>query len=156
MGAAGHRHWAKTPDGTRIYAIGDIHGRLDLLDELQRMIRADAAAADRRLVVVYLGDYIDRGPSSREVIDRMLDDPLSDYVDHTPRARDMTLRQLANHTSGIPPELDGSLYDASPAAEIDAFVQRGELAFEPGTDYGYSRVGYYLLALALERASGTI
>lgn len=83
-----------------------------------------------------------------------LDDPLSEYVDHTPRAEDMTLQQLASHTSGVPPELDDSLYDANPAAEIDTFVQGGELAFEPGTDYGYSRVGYYLLALALERASG--
>lgn len=83
-----------------------------------------------------------------------LDDPLSDYVDHTPRAQDMTLRQLASHTSGVPPELDDSLLDANPAEEIDTFVQEGELAFEPGTGYGYSRVGYYLLALALERASG--
>lgn len=83
-----------------------------------------------------------------------LDEPLSGYVDHTPRADDMTLRQLASHTSGVPPELDDSLLDANPAAEIDAFIQEGKLAFEPGTDYGYSRVGYYLLALALERASG--
>jgi peptidoglycan/LPS O-acetylase OafA/YrhL len=83
-----------------------------------------------------------------------LDDPLADYVDHTPRAGDMTLRQLANHTSGIPPELDDDLMEANPVDEIQDFVDQGELAFEPGEGYGYSRVGYFLLALALERASG--
>lgn len=76
----GYRHWARAPAATRIYAIGDVHGRLDLLDEMHDLIRADAGSADgRRIVVVYLGDYIDRGPRSREVIDRFLDNPLGDF-----------------------------------------------------------------------------
>jgi peptidoglycan/LPS O-acetylase OafA/YrhL len=83
-----------------------------------------------------------------------LDDPLSDHVPETPRSEDMTLRQLATHTAGIPSELDGSLFDANPAQEIRRFSEWGRLAYEPGEGYGYSRVGYYLLALALERASG--
>lgn len=82
------------------------------------------------------------------------DDPLARWVPETPRAEDMTLEQLASHTSGVPPEVESDLMEAHPADEIDAFVERGELAFEPGEGYGYSRVGYYLLALALERASG--
>lgn len=61
------------PAGTRIYAIGDIHGRLDLLDELLNEVDADLAGrpADRA-VFVFLGDYIDRGNRSRETIDRLI------------------------------------------------------------------------------------
>lgn len=58
------------PPGLRVYAIGDIHGRLDLLRELERQI-VDELAVDRpsRCQIVYLGDYVDRGPDSRGVID---------------------------------------------------------------------------------------
>ncbi|MSP49162.1 MAG: serine/threonine protein phosphatase [Alphaproteobacteria bacterium] len=63
--------------GTRIYAIGDIHGRLDLLVELEALISADLAEArPPRTVAVYLGDYVDRGPDSRGVLDHLLDRPL--------------------------------------------------------------------------------
>lgn len=60
--------------GTRLYAIGDIHGRLDLLRQLYRMIEAEMAAApalDHR--VILLGDYIDRGPESAGVLDWLLE-----------------------------------------------------------------------------------
>ena len=65
---------AVAPRGTAIYAIGDIHGRADLLEDLHRRIEADAerGRADRR-VLVYLGDYIDRGAESAAVIDLVLD-----------------------------------------------------------------------------------
>ena len=64
------------PAGSRIYAIGDVHGRLDLLTQLHALITADAAAAPaRRQVIVYLGDYIDRGPDSRGVIELLLQPP---------------------------------------------------------------------------------
>lgn len=57
------------PDGTVVWAVGDIHGRLDLLEPLVEAIIADlrASAAPRKLVV-FLGDYIDRGPDSRGVL----------------------------------------------------------------------------------------
>ncbi len=62
----------RTPPGMRIYAVGDIHGRLDLLDRLHRDIRADMAAhPGRELVVIYLGDYIDRGPDGRGVLEAL-------------------------------------------------------------------------------------
>ena len=61
------------PPGLRVYAVGDIHGRLDLLDDLLSRIDADIAARPAsRLVYVFLGDYIDRGTSSRETIDRLI------------------------------------------------------------------------------------
>mgnify|MGYP001559656707 CR=1 FL=1 len=57
----------------RIYAIGDIHGRLDLLDRLYRLIRADGEnEPPGRRTVVHLGDYVDRGPESRGVIERVM------------------------------------------------------------------------------------
>lgn len=62
------------PAGQRVYGIGDIHGRLDLLDELLLSIDADDAsrpAADKS--VIFLGDLIDRGPDSRGVVDRLIE-----------------------------------------------------------------------------------
>jgi serine/threonine protein phosphatase 1 len=63
----------RVPNGTRIYAIGDVHGRLDLLGETFSRIDADLKAdpATRPLQIL-LGDYIDRGPSSRKVIDLLI------------------------------------------------------------------------------------
>jgi serine/threonine protein phosphatase 1 len=62
------------PERFRIYAIGDIHGRSDLLNDLLSRIEADifARPIDRPLYV-FLGDYIDRGVSSRETIDRLIE-----------------------------------------------------------------------------------
>ena len=62
------------PTGTRIYAVGDIHGRLDLLDRLLSQIEADIASRPiSKPLCVFLGDYIDRGPSSRATIDRLIE-----------------------------------------------------------------------------------
>ena len=63
----------------RVYCIGDIHGRLDLLQELHRMIEADAGVFDGERILVYLGDYIDRGMHSMQVIDELLDVPLPGF-----------------------------------------------------------------------------
>jgi serine/threonine protein phosphatase 1 len=58
------------PEGLGVYAIGDIHGRDDLLAALIEAIRADAAGCPRNLLVC-LGDYVDRGPASAAVIERL-------------------------------------------------------------------------------------
>jgi serine/threonine protein phosphatase 1 len=63
---------ATIPDGQRVYAVGDIHGRLDLLEKLWAMIEADAANTGLRKTVVFVGDYVDRGRHSKGVIDFLL------------------------------------------------------------------------------------
>ena len=61
----------KAPKGEALYAIGDIHGRLDLLEPLLEAIRQDAAGRPRA-ILVGLGDYVDRGADSRGVVDALL------------------------------------------------------------------------------------
>jgi serine/threonine protein phosphatase 1 len=64
---------ARVPDGTRVYAVGDIHGRLDLLEQLlSRMAEDCARHRPQRLAVIFLGDYVDRGPASRQVVERLM------------------------------------------------------------------------------------
>ncbi|KQZ93219.1 metallophosphatase [Mesorhizobium sp. Root157] len=68
-----HFNEASAPQGMRLYAIGDIHGRLDLLEAMHRHIAAELAAdrpADWR--IVHLGDYVDRGPASKGVLDFLM------------------------------------------------------------------------------------
>jgi len=71
---------AATPDGTVVYAIGDIHGRLDLLTEMHRQIAEHARKEERsRRVIVYLGDLVDRGPQSCQVIEHLIASPLAGF-----------------------------------------------------------------------------
>lgn len=66
----------RVPDGVAVWAIGDVHGRLDLLKPLVEAILADAAETSAtRKVVIFLGDYIDRGPESRGVVRYLIDLP---------------------------------------------------------------------------------
>lgn len=62
------------PDGHLIYAIGDIHGRADLLDDLLARIADDAKGAPRAkyTTLIFLGDYVDRGPDSSRVVETLL------------------------------------------------------------------------------------
>lgn len=63
----------EVPPGRRVYAIGDIHGRLDLTETLLDAIAADhETRAPAELFVVFLGDLVDRGPDSRGVVDRLI------------------------------------------------------------------------------------
>jgi len=61
---------ASVPAGWRVYAIGDVHGECRCLRSLLAMIAEDAAGLQGvRPLLVFLGDYIDRGPDSRDVLE---------------------------------------------------------------------------------------
>lgn len=86
------------PEGRRVYAIGDVHGRLDLLDTLLSMIETDLAARPAPDVdLVLLGDLVDRGPDSRGVVERAMNPPSW--------ARQTTL--MGNHEEIMLEVLDG-------------------------------------------------
>jgi serine/threonine protein phosphatase 1 len=82
---------ARAPDGVTLYAIGDLHGRADLLRLLVERIRSDRAGSQDRAELIFLGDYIDRGPASYAVIDQIL------ALQHDPDFSVTTLK--GNHES---------------------------------------------------------
>jgi serine/threonine protein phosphatase 1 len=73
---------AVTSGGFRLYVIGDIHGRADLLDRIVDEIYRDIEKQHTdNCITITLGDYIDRGPDSRSVIDRLARNPFpTEYV----------------------------------------------------------------------------
>jgi serine/threonine protein phosphatase 1 len=76
------------PAGERVYAIGDIHGRRDCLDQLLGMIDADDAARGRAdTMLVFLGDLVDRGADSRGVVERTM------HIAQSPK----TILLMGNH-----------------------------------------------------------
>jgi serine/threonine protein phosphatase 1 len=67
---------AKVPEGRRVYAIGDIHGRADLLNRLHAEIALHAREAGAaHNLILYVGDLVDRGPNSNLVVDMVMADP---------------------------------------------------------------------------------
>ena len=96
---------AEPPEGTVVYAVGDIHGHLNLLGKLQQQIKDDMAGRDAtRRVIVYLGDYVDRGPNSREVLEHLLTRPMDDCESiHLAGNHDhWMLRFLGDASVGLP------------------------------------------------------
>ena len=89
-----------------------------------------------------------------------IDDPVRTWLPSLPRAADgITLRHLLNHTSGVldyeelmPKPYEGQIVDAGVLALLET---EDRLYFPPGSTYRYSNSGYALLALVVERASGT-
>lgn len=91
---------ARAPEGMRLYAIGDVHGRLDLLERMHEAIRADIAAArpdDWR--IIHVGDYVDRGSQSKGVIDFLIERIAED-------SRHIAL--CGNHDAGMVEFLQGA------------------------------------------------
>lgn len=97
--AASHSLEHAVPAGERVYAIGDIHGRLDLLDALLEQVDADdAARGSAATTLVFLGDLVDRGPASAAVVER-----LSRVVGERPATRFI----MGNHEEIFLAALDG-------------------------------------------------
>ena len=77
---AGHGTYTNAGDGTRLYVIGDIHGRADLLDQMVEKIAADMQQyPGGKCLTITLGDYVDRGPDSRGVLDRLARNPFPTF-----------------------------------------------------------------------------
>lgn len=89
----------RVPQGQRIYAIGDIHGCLAELEQLLELVEIDAARDHSEVKLVFLGDYIDRGPDSAGVIERLTSHRL---VGHQ-------FFLLGNHEEALLSVLDGDL-----------------------------------------------
>lgn len=103
MGIQRPKTRSRVPENCRIYAIGDIHGRLDLLQRLHKKILEDAAPNPReRQVIVYVGDYVDRGPDSVGVIELLLARPFAGFETHYLKGNheDFMLRFLDNGANG--------------------------------------------------------
>jgi len=114
-----------TPPDTVIYAIGDVHGRCDLLELLTSRITADATErrSTNRLLIL-LGDYVSRGVDSRRVIEMLLAPPPAGF-------KRITLR--GNHEDLWLRYLEGDLDAGRRVLAVDPFYF-GECAFK---DHGY-------------------
>jgi len=74
---------AHTPKDTLIYAVGDIHGQCHLLDDLLEQIARDAQSFDeKKKVLIFVGDYVDRGPRSADVIKRLIEELPDGFKSH--------------------------------------------------------------------------
>jgi serine/threonine protein phosphatase 1 len=85
----------------KLYVIGDIHGRLDLLEKMIDAIARDVGAQARNSVTVTVGDYVDRGPDTRGVIDRLVHNPFpTRYVALKGNHEDLLLKFLRDPQIG--------------------------------------------------------
>jgi serine/threonine protein phosphatase 1 len=156
-------------EGQRLYAIGDIHGRLDLLTEMLGRVRADLAARPHpRPRLVFLGDYVDRGPEARGVIEALIavrdgdlpatfllgnhDSYIRAYL-HDPDWSDRTYHWLHDNMGGNATlesyGVPGAMWTA-PAATRDAFAAAfppEHMAFLDACEL-YRRIGGYLFVHA--------
>jgi serine/threonine protein phosphatase 1 len=136
----------------RCYAIGDIHGRLDLLARLLDLIRSDYRAGGAAPAeLVFLGDYIDRGPDSAGVLDLLAamaarpspglrpvflkgnhEDLMLDFLAGGPRAlawlHNGGLATLASYGVAVPEDPDGAGLAAA-AAALAAALPAGHRGF---------------------------
>lgn len=95
---------ASVPEGHVIYAIGDIHGRADLLRTTIEKIHSDLVTLDQKKTIIYLGDYIDRGPDSAVVIDILQSASEEDIQSHLIMGNheEFLVRFLDNPMEGMP------------------------------------------------------
>jgi serine/threonine protein phosphatase 1 len=94
----------RVPDNLRVYAVGDIHGCKERLEKLHQAIERDAVGAGGRKVIVYLGDYVDRGEDPAGVIDVLLRDEPAGFerVFLKGNHEDFLLRSLQDRSALLP------------------------------------------------------
>ena len=167
---------ANHTNGHRIYAIGDIHGCLDELQQVQENIRQDLQNRPHpQPIIVYLGDFIDRGPNSRGVIENLISEDAAPHHTHLLFGNhdEMLLTFLKDPLIPIRPNgpkvnkvhwlhelgggvetlrsygIEGATHE-NPAAKHEAFVEAlpdTHLQFFKGLEH-YVRIGSYLFVHA--------
>lgn len=151
---------AAVPPGSRVYAVGDIHGRLDLLRALAAAIEADDAARDRaQTTVVLLGDLVDRGPDSAGVVafarDWQARRPVRILMGNHEemllgaRGSDGTMREFLRHggretlfSYGVDPRAYGAADLGQVRALMEAAIPPADLAFIAGFEDMVAIGGY--------------
>lgn len=111
-------NYPPAPDGLVIYAVGDLHGRDDLLNRVHDSIDSDRSTRPgSEKVEIYLGDYIDRGRDSAAVIERL--------IDRAKRSRCVFLR--GNHEAILESFLSGrtTIGDWRPLGGIETLLSYG-------------------------------
>jgi CubicO group peptidase (beta-lactamase class C family) len=110
------------------------------------------ASISKSFTRVLVGRLVDRGVLG-------LDDPLFRWLPEFPSADRITIRLLLDHRAGVPSvnslPFDEEAFASHSLAGLVDSIARMPLDFEPGTDERYSNGGYAVLALALERATGS-
>jgi CubicO group peptidase (beta-lactamase class C family) len=110
------------------------------------------ASISKSFTRVLVGRLVDRGVLG-------FDDPLSRWLPDFPSAERITIRLLLDHRAGVPNvnslPFDEEAFIPHTLADLVDSVARMPLDFEPGTDESYSNGGYAVLALVVERATGT-
>ena len=92
---------ARIPAGQRVYAVGDIHGRRDLLEQLLATVEEDSARrGPAEILLIFLGDLVDRGPDSRGVVEQLIQ-----YRERQPSTRFL----MGNHEEVFLRALEGDL-----------------------------------------------
>ena len=153
------------PDNTRVYCVGDIHGRDDLLKVVIEQIKKDILGYSGRIIMVFLGDYIDRGMHSREVIEILLKNSLSgvEYVyirgNHEQTLLDFlfmdsvgrfwlnygglaTLTSYGVKVNGIPGDTEGYIRIQQ---ELKARIPDKHLVFLKNTKYSFELGAYFFV-----------
>ena len=129
-GATGSRTPSQTPPGTVVYAIGDIHGRCDLLETLLQGIEQDSQCRQAvRFVVVFLGDYLSRGDDSYAVVEKVMSwrpatSGSAEVITLRGNHEDLALRYLLGEMEAGRHWFD---YDG-----LDALADYGVVAADPG------------------------
>ncbi|WGF88905.1 metallophosphoesterase family protein [Marinivivus vitaminiproducens] len=161
---------ARIPPDMCVYAVGDVHGRADCLTAVRDLIQQDSAAlpAGTTKVVVYVGDFIDRGPDSSAVLDLLIDEPMPGFHavhlvgnhdawllgfledssvgeswlrhggDATLRSYDIAVADAAEEEDALQ-TLQAQLRERLPAAQLD-FLESLDLYYELG-DYLFVHAG---------------
>jgi len=152
------------PDGVRVYAIGDIHGRLDLLRALHEKIQRDIEASQpEETIVVYMGDYVDRGPNAKGVIGTLIrgvpfhaethylkgnhEDALLTFLEDPGFLRLWRdyggIETLASYGIKVPQDADGEDWINEVHYKFTAALPKTHLAFLQGLKLSYELGDFY-------------